>query len=61
MLCEESSLQVNPIYNNFNCLDEETRNLIRLEQLKTVAKLKANVTGNREVDLSLTTPYGPPA
>ncbi len=41
--------------------DEETRNKIRLEQLKTVAKLKLNHHGDRKVDLSLTTPYGPPA
>eukprot|EP01016_Furgasonia_blochmanni_P001106 TRINITY_DN10404_c0_g1_i11.p1 TRINITY_DN10404_c0_g1~~TRINITY_DN10404_c0_g1_i11.p1 ORF type:complete len:470 (+),score=110.87 TRINITY_DN10404_c0_g1_i11:911-2320(+) len=46
--------------------DEETRNRIRQEQLKTVAQLKNDPTliigkgANGEVDLSLTTPYGPP-
>lgn len=51
--------------------DEETRNKIRQEQLKLVAQLKndpSSMTGGSlqavlsgKVDLSLTTPYGPPA
>eukprot|EP01016_Furgasonia_blochmanni_P003407 TRINITY_DN1133_c0_g1_i6.p1 TRINITY_DN1133_c0_g1~~TRINITY_DN1133_c0_g1_i6.p1 ORF type:complete len:761 (+),score=95.99 TRINITY_DN1133_c0_g1_i6:1-2283(+) len=45
--------------------DEETRTRIRQEQLKTVAQLKNDpsllVGKSGDVDLSLTTPYGPPS
>jgi far upstream element-binding protein len=47
--------------------DEETRNKIRQEQLKLVAQLKNDPNGlsskaqNGDVDLSMTTPYGPPS
>ena len=50
--------------------DEDTRNKIRQEQLKTVAALKNDPsllakqgmsTSGEKVDLSLTTPYGPPS
>jgi len=45
--------------------DEDTRNKIRQEQLKVVAALKNETLITKNVgdgmDLSLTTPYGPPS
>jgi len=45
--------------------DEETRNMIRKEQLKVAAELNNNTfttsTDNKVVDESMLTPYGPPS